>query len=142
MKHNILDILCFQIFHRMFCKAITGVVLAIGSYVVLTQLWYAAYPEEIAATLPEDVNWGARQPESLKDDGIRPFTITTSPAVSTYSRIESKPGGDEISTLSDTIFRYPPGGHFHRFCFILIFDHFHLVKTLTSVQNKVFKILK
>nr|XP_018907454.1 PREDICTED: juvenile hormone epoxide hydrolase 1-like [Bemisia tabaci] len=65
----------------MFCKAITGVVLAISGYVVLTQLWYAAYPEEIAATLPEDVNWGARQPESLKDDGIRPFTITTSPAV-------------------------------------------------------------
>ncbi|CAH0390305.1 unnamed protein product [Bemisia tabaci] len=64
----------------MFPKALYGIVLAVGVYLIYPEALRIFSSEVVVGPLPEDVYWGAPKPESVKEDEIRPFKITTSPS--------------------------------------------------------------
>lgn len=87
----------------MFFKAILGVLLAIVGYFLFIGIKSVLYPADVvAATLSENAWWGARRPESIIDDKIHPFTITTSASVSTIKSFTKTKLAKETSWSAQT----------------------------------------
>ncbi|CAH0387610.1 unnamed protein product [Bemisia tabaci] len=91
----------------MFFKAILGVLLAIVGYFLFIGIKSVLYPADVvAATLSENAWWGARRPESIIDDKIHPFTITTSASDLEYLRSRLKNTKFPHAPLKEVNFQY------------------------------------